>query len=126
LLLYSHISNRYRVGLRSAVGAFPGMRHEASAYRIDDDVADDEHPLAVVADHPLEDVSLPEGARESPLVVVARVLLRGPDERLAVRIAVDAANQQMNVIGHEAVRGEFEPILACSTQNLRPHEIDSG
>jgi hypothetical protein len=53
------------------------MRHEASAYRIGDDVADDEHPLAVVADHPLEAVSLPEGARESPLVVIARVLLRG-------------------------------------------------
>jgi hypothetical protein len=30
----------------------------------------------------------------------------------------------MNVIGHEAVRGEFEALLGPSTQKLRAYELD--
>ena len=102
------------------------VRDETGANRVRHYVANHVCPFPIIADHPFETVPLPE-ARGPPLFeVVTGVLLRGLYERFAVGIVPDAVDQQMDVIRHVAGRGDFEPILACSTQNLRPHEIDSG
>jgi hypothetical protein len=53
---------------------------------------------------------------------IARVLLAGFDEALAIGVRRRATYEQMNVVRHDAVRKQFELALSGRAQDLRSDE----
>jgi hypothetical protein len=54
----------------------------------------------------------------------SRILLGTSDKGFQVRVVVEARDDQVHVIGHEAVRTKDVPPLTCGAQELRQDEFD--
>ena len=67
---------------------------------------------------------LPQSPLRVPRVCEAGELLGRVDVPLQIAVRRTTFDQQVDVIGHEAVRDQRESVLFSGSQNLRQHEGD--
>ena len=99
--------------------------HQPRPHRILDDVARDAHSRFVISQDSLVPVPLPQSSAVSGFVVKPRVLLGARDEHPTIGVLSLAFDEQVNMIGHEAVRNNFDAPLDSGASDLRTNKIDS-
>jgi hypothetical protein len=98
---------------------------EARAYRVFEDVPRNAEDVLRCAEDVLVPIPLPHPVFEYLLIVVTGELLRAGDESPAVGRWPRSGGEQVNVIGHEAVRNKAEVIVRGGSQDLRTREVDA-
>src|SRR5437899_2981812 len=93
--------------------------NESRTHRIIENVPRYDLGNLVVAQDVLECISLPQPIAEGLRVIKPRVLFRACDESQAVRRLSFSFNEEMQVIGHEAVRNDQKALFVGGSQNLR-------
>jgi hypothetical protein len=60
------------------------------------------------------------------LVPESRVLFAQTAEHPQVAVISSSFDQEVDVVGHKAVRDDCEAAFSCGAQKLRKHEVDGG
>jgi len=102
---------------------FDSLR-EARSHGVLQNIARDDDGLLLISENVFERISLPEFGSKGLRIIEAGILLRPRDELLAVRRIGLSFDQQVKVIGHEAVRNYRERVLVGSARNLLKNKID--
>jgi hypothetical protein len=109
---------------RSEKRIVAGIRAQASAHRIPDDIADDVGGRFFTSEDSIEKAVLPQPFPVEPSEMKSG---RSPKDRRApqgVRRLDCARDKRVQMIGHKYVRENFNRIRVCRTQKVRSHWID--
>jgi hypothetical protein len=95
------------------------MHDESCSNRVLEDVARNRSRVLISAQHVVEIPLLPQPGAVSELVSRAASLLRELRKTPQVRAILEALDQEVRVIGHQAVRKNREPLLGCCFPEAR-------